>query len=119
VREPDGLALSSRNAYLTPAERSAARTLSRALDAGHRVFAGGDRNAEAVVAAARGVAAGCRELRVEYIEAVDAEDLAPVESVTGDSLLAMAGWIGRTRLIDNVVLGKGVAGDERLAAPAG
>jgi pantoate--beta-alanine ligase len=104
VREPDGLALSSRNAYLDAAERERATALSRALAAADHTVRAGERDASAVLAAAR---AELSEAGVEpeYLELRSAEDLSPVESVNGSTLLAVAARIGRARLIDNKVLG--------------
>jgi pantoate--beta-alanine ligase len=103
VREPDGLALSSRNAYLEPAERERATALSRALAAAERTVARGDTEAAAVMAAARSEldAAG---IEPEYLELRSTTDLAPVERVNGSTLLAVAARVGRARLIDNAVL---------------
>lgn len=101
VREPDGLALSSRNVYLSPEERQRALGLSRALRAAEEVVASGERDAEAVLAAAR---AALGDLEPEYLELRSADDLAPVERVNGSTLLAVAAKVGRARLIDNVVL---------------
>jgi pantoate--beta-alanine ligase len=104
VREPDGLALSSRNAYLDAAERERATALSRALAAADHTVRAGERDASAVLAAAR---AELSEAGVEpeYLELRSAEDLSPVESVNGSTLLAVAARVGRARLIDNKVLG--------------
>jgi pantoate--beta-alanine ligase len=104
VREPDGLALSSRNAYLDPAERERALGLSRALKAADAEVAAGRREADAVLAAAR------RELEQagvepEYLELRSADDLSPAERVNGRTLLAVAARVGRARLIDNTILG--------------
>ena len=103
VREPDGLAMSSRNAYLEPAERDRALALSRALTAADHVVAAGERGSEAVLAAARAEldAAG---VAPEYLELRSATDLSPVERVNGSTLLAVAARVGRARLIDNIVL---------------
>jgi len=103
VREPDGLALSSRNAYLDPDERERATALSRALAAAESTVAGGDTDAAAVLAAARGEldAAG---IEPEYLELRSATDLSPVERVNGSTLLAVAARVGRARLIDNTLL---------------
>jgi pantoate--beta-alanine ligase len=101
VREPDGLALSSRNAYLSPEERQRALGMSRALRAAEAAVAGGEHEAGAVLAAAR-VELG--ELEPEYLELRSTEDLSPVERVNGSTLLAVAARVGRARLIDNVVL---------------
>ena len=103
VREPDGLALSSRNAYLEPAERERATALSRALTAAQRAVTAGDTGAAAVIAAARSEldAAG---VEPEYLELRSTTDLSPVERVNGSTLLAVAAQVGRARLIDNPVL---------------
>ena len=104
VREPDGLALSSRNAYLTPAERSRALSLSRALRAAESLVAGGERDGAAVLSAARAEleAAG---VEPDYLELRSAIDLSPAQRVNGATLLAVAVRVGRARLIDNTVLG--------------
>ena len=101
VRESDGLALSSRNDYLSPEERQRALGLSRALRAAQQAVARGEIDAEAVLAAAR---AELGDLDPEYLELRSAEDLSPVERVNGSALLAVAARVGRARLIDNVVL---------------
>lgn len=116
VREADGLALSSRNAYLNPAERRAATALSRGLTAAHEAFLRGVRAAEDLLDAVRRVVEGEKLLRLEYVEAVDPVELAPVRLAGPDTLLAVAAWAGSTRLIDNIVLGQGIEGDERLGA---
>ena len=104
VREADGLAMSSRNAYLSAEERSRAPALNRALEAADSTVARGERSASAVLGAAR------RELHAagiepEYLELRSASDLQPVEHVNGSTLLAVAAQVGRARLIDNKVLG--------------
>lgn len=114
VREADGLALSSRNAYLDPADRQAAPALARALDAAHRAFAGGESDATAVLDAGRRVIEGEPRLRLEYLEAVDPDTLEAVPRVDARTLLAVAAYAGKTRLIDNVVVGEGTAADVRV-----
>ncbi|MBP6631426.1 MAG: pantoate--beta-alanine ligase [Kofleriaceae bacterium] len=104
VREADGLALSSRNAYLSPAQREQALALSRALAAGRACFAGGERRADAVVAAARAILDATPEVRLDYLELRDAAELTELSTVTGPALLAVAAFVGTTRLIDNTVL---------------
>lgn len=103
VREPDGLALSSRNAYLTADERDRATALSRALAAAERTVADGETAAAPILAAARAEldAAG---VEPEYLELRAAGDLAAVSAVAGPTLLAVAARLGRARLIDNTVL---------------
>jgi pantoate--beta-alanine ligase len=104
IRDPDGLALSSRNAYLSPDERERALALSRALRAAEAAVASGTRDAAAVVAAARDELdrAG---LEPDYLQLRSAIDLSPVERVNGSTLLAVAARVGRARLIDNAILG--------------
>jgi pantoate--beta-alanine ligase len=104
VRDPDGLALSSRNSYLSPAERARARSLNRALRAAEATVAGGNLDAGAVLAAARAELdeAG---IEPEYLELRSASDLSEVDRVNGATLLAVAARVGRARLIDNVILG--------------
>jgi len=104
IRDPDGLALSSRNAYLTAAERERALALSRSLRAAEAAVASGTRDAAAVVAAARAELdrAG---VEPDYLQLRSANDLSPVERVNGSTLLAVAARVGRARLIDNAILG--------------
>jgi pantoate--beta-alanine ligase len=109
VRELDGLALSSRNSYLTPDERRAALALSRALRAVEQAWRGGQ--ADPTALARRGI----EVLRTpgvvpEYVALVG-EDLRPVERADARTVVAVAAAVGRARLIDNVVLGEGVAAD--------
>jgi pantoate--beta-alanine ligase len=102
VREPDGLALSSRNARLTPEERAAAPAIYRALQGGLERWSQGSRCAAEIRAAALQVLAGEPKARVEYLEVVDARTLSPVEEIRGPVRIAAAVWFGATRLIDNV-----------------
>ncbi|MFN8640812.1 MAG: pantoate--beta-alanine ligase [Candidatus Binatia bacterium] len=104
VRESDGVAMSSRNAYLAADERRAARCLSRALAAAREALAGGARERAALLAAAEAGLAAEPLARVDYAELVDVDRLQPVERVADAALLALAVFIGRTRLIDNTVL---------------
>lgn len=100
VREADGLAMSSRNRYLSPEERARALCISRSLFEAERRLRGGLRDAAAVVA---GVGAGLAETRIDYVELVDAETMEPVAAVDRPVLLAAAAWVGDTRLIDNIL----------------
>jgi pantoate--beta-alanine ligase len=104
VREPDGLAMSSRNAYLTDEERGRALGLSRALAAADREVAAGRRDAQTVLAAASHELEA-HGIEPEYLELRSADDLSPAERVNGRTLLAVAARVGRARLIDNVILG--------------
>jgi pantoate--beta-alanine ligase len=106
VREPDGLALSSRNAYLSSEQRRAARSLSAGLAAAETAFAAGERSAAALVAAASAPITAEAGTRIDYVELRDAEDLTPVERVARSAVLAVAVFVGTTRLIDNRVLGR-------------
>lgn len=102
VREPDGLAMSSRNAYLSPAERRQAPSLHQALCLARERVERGERDAEAVVAAVRERILAAGPARVDYISVVDAEDMQPVGRIERRVLIALAVRIGTTRLIDNV-----------------
>lgn len=104
VREKDGLAMSSRNAYLSPAEREDALALSLALRAAREKHRAGACCAEEIVFAATRVLNRMRGIAIEYVEAVDAETLAPYPSLDRPILIAIAARVGKTRLIDNVVL---------------
>jgi pantoate--beta-alanine ligase len=104
IRDPDGLALSSRNAYLDPEERERALALSRALRAAEATVESGTREAAAVVAAAREELARAG-IEPDYLQLRSATDLSPVERVNGSTLLAVAAQVGRARLIDNAILG--------------
>jgi pantoate--beta-alanine ligase len=103
VREPDGLALSSRNVRLSPPDRERALALSAALRAAERELAAGTRDAQALTAAAR-AAMDPFDVEPEYLALVDPEDLRPVGSVDQDALLAVAARVGQVRLIDNTIL---------------
>ena len=109
VREPDGLALSSRNAYLEPDERRRALVLSAALRAAHEAFRAGTHGAREVSAAARGVLGTEPSVSVEYLAVAEPRTLAPVDTVGADTVVALAARVGRTRLIDNIILGEGLA----------
>ncbi|WP_105567795.1 pantoate--beta-alanine ligase [Microbacterium halophytorum] len=111
VREPDGLAMSSRNAYLDEASRRRATALNRALDTADALVRSGERRAAPVIAAARGVLAAAG-LDPEYIELRDAEDLSAREDVGDRALLAISARVGAARLIDNRIL----EGDHRCDA---
>jgi pantoate--beta-alanine ligase len=103
VREPDGLALSSRNAYLSPGERAKAATIHRVLSAARRALKAGAESAEIV---ARGTAelAEAGFDPIDYVAVVDAETLQPVPRVRAPARIAVAAWLGKTRLIDNIAI---------------
>jgi pantoate--beta-alanine ligase len=104
LRDADGLALSSRNAYLTSAQRSHALTLSRAVRHVESLIAEGERRASMLIASAHGVFATEPDVHIETIALVDATTLEPVDPAVPGTLFAVAAWVGQTRLIDNAIL---------------
>jgi pantoate--beta-alanine ligase len=104
VREPDGLALSSRNIYLAPEERKQALALSRAIQRVESLVTDGERRAGALVESARAIFAAQPAVRIDYIELVDWATLLPVETAAPGTLFAVAAWVGSTRLIDNAII---------------
>jgi len=101
VREPDGLAMSSRNRYLSPKERRQALVLSRALEAAQGAYEIGSRQADGLIGIARTSLATEAGVRVDYVELVEADTLLPAATARPGTLLAIAAWVGTTRLIDN------------------
>jgi pantoate--beta-alanine ligase len=104
VREPDGLAMSSRNAYLNPAERLAALCLSRSLRRAECLVQSGERQAGVILHAVRNEIAAEPLARLEYASLSDADTLVEIAELRESAVLALAVWIGKARLIDNVVL---------------
>jgi len=104
VREPDGLAMSSRNAYLSAEERSAALLLHRSLERAREMLLGGERRAGVIVGEVRRLVEAEPRARIDYIEAVDAATLSPLALISGCALLALAVRIGGARLIDNLLI---------------
>jgi pantoate--beta-alanine ligase len=104
VREPDGLALSSRNAYLTPEDRRAATSLFRSLEAIKTEIAKGERDAAHLIAVARRLLDSEPGVKPDYVEIVDAETLEPVTLLRGRCLVLIAAQVGKTRLIDNALI---------------
>ena len=105
VREADGLAMSSRNVYLTPAQRAEAPLLNRSLLKAEESVKAGERDAAVIEQAVRSVLAEARLGEVEYVAVVDADELTPVTRIAGECLIAVAVRFGKTRLIDNTVVG--------------
>jgi pantoate--beta-alanine ligase len=105
VREPDGLALSSRNIYLSSTERSQALVLSCAVRRVEAMAAAGERNPSTLLATVRRTFAAEPAVRIDYVALVDWATLEPVETAVPGTLFAVAAWVGATRLIDNTVLG--------------
>ena len=107
VREADGLAMSSRNAYLEPDDRRAAAILSRALHEAAAEIANGERDPDHVHRVLAGLVATEPRVQLDYAEVVDARDLTPVTDISGDVLVAVAATVGRARLIDNMTVSVG------------
>jgi pantoate--beta-alanine ligase len=105
VREPDGLAVSSRNAYLSAEERARATVLYRSLEAGRARFVAGERDPAAIEMAAEELLRGEPAVEPEYVALVEPDGFEPVERAEAGQVLAVAARVGRTRLIDNVILG--------------
>ncbi len=108
VREPDGLALSSRNLYLDPEARRTGLGLSAALRAAHLAYRAGERRADGIEARMREALAMHPGLAVEYIAVAEPLALEPVAEVDARTVVALAGRVGTTRLIDNITLGEGL-----------
>jgi pantoate--beta-alanine ligase len=104
VREPDGLAMSSRNAYLNREERGRALVLQRSMQQAQQQFQAGERSAAKLISAAKEVFAREPQVALDYFEIVDPDTLDPVERISQTTLVAVAAYVGSTRLIDNVVL---------------
>lgn len=104
VRDPDGLALSSRNAYLSPEERQEALALSRGLTAAESAWRAGERSATALEGLVRESVDAAPGVRAEYIAVVEPERLRPVTIAPAGTIVALAARIGTTRLIDNIIL---------------
>ncbi len=105
VREPDGLAMSSRNTYLNPEQRQAATALSRALRAAESAFTAGERDADVLRHTMMDVLDAEPLAEVQYVSAADPQTLRELEGEVSGALLSMAVYVGKTRLIDNLVLG--------------
>ena len=105
VREPDGLAMSSRNVYLDLEQRKAATILFRSLSAGKELYEAGERNAEKIREKMKEVLANEPLAEPQYVSCANYDTLEELETVTGKTLLSMAVFLGKTRLIDNFVLG--------------
>ena len=105
VREADGLAMSSRNSYLSPEERQSATVLFRALTAAKDAFERGERNAEALRRIMSETLASEPRAQMQYVSVADYATLEELQTVTGKTLLSMAVFMGKTRLIDNFVIG--------------
>jgi pantoate--beta-alanine ligase len=104
VREADGLAMSSRNTYLNPAERQAALILSQSLKKGQEAIQQGERDAQKVISIIRENIETEPLARIDYVEVVDFENVQRTQKIEGETLVAIAVYIGKTRLIDNFIV---------------
>ena len=104
TREKDGLAMSSRNVYLSAAERKDAVCLKEALDKAERAVKDGERDPGVIINGMKELISSKPSARIDYIEMVDSKNLRPIAPLSGDVLIAMAVFIGNTRLIDNVIV---------------
>ena len=104
VREPDGLAMSSRNAYLGPQERKSALVLYRALGEVKKRFDQGERKTEKLIETGKQVLSQEPCARLDYLEAVDPDALDPISEIRSETLVAVAAFVGGTRLLDNILL---------------
>lgn len=105
VREMDGLAMSSRNKYLNEAERKAATVLFRSLSAAKELYEGGERDAEKIRGKMKEVLAAEPLAQMQYVSCADYDSLEELSKIKGKALLSMAVFLGKTRLIDNFILG--------------
>ena len=122
VREPDGLAMSSRNAYLSSPERKAALVLSRALRRAVDAVVDGERDTMVLAELVRGMVSRVPEVELEYVDVRDAHELTPMTVLDGSALIAVAGRVGGTRLIDNVIVrvdDSGVTADVGVVSTVG
>ena len=106
IRESDGLALSSRNVYLSDDERKQATSLSSALIKAKKTIESGERNSKFITRQIRSILSEQPDIKIDYIEIVDLEKLQPVEKIDGPVLVAIAAFVGTTRLIDNIIIDK-------------
>jgi len=104
VREPDGLAMSSRNVYLSPTQRAQSTVLYKSLQRAKALIEAGERDAKRVIAEMERVIATASEAKIDYIEIVRVSDLQPIEKLDGLVLIALAVYFGKARLIDNIIL---------------
>ena len=112
VRDGDGLALSSRNTYLSAEERKASLAIPRSLEVARRLMEEGERDASVIKARIEEIIKAEPLLRIDYIEIVDPEELQPIEKITDEALIALAVYCGETRLIDNLKISKKGGEDE-------
>lgn len=105
VRESDGLSMSSRNTYLNAQERSEAAALYQSLRKAKKLALSGEKNSDKIITEIKNVIIQKKSARIDYVAIVDAQTLEPLEYIKGKTLIALAVWIGETRLIDNIIIG--------------
>jgi pantoate--beta-alanine ligase len=103
VREADGLAMSSRNTYLLPDERKAAQSLYRSLQKAKELLQKGERRTDRILHEINGILHSESLVRIDYVQICDAHTLEDVDRIEGDVVVALAAYLGKTRLIDNLV----------------
>ncbi|HEY8542109.1 MAG TPA: pantoate--beta-alanine ligase [Pseudothermotoga sp.] len=106
VREPDGLAMSSRNVYLSTQEREQAVALNKSLKMAESLYRSGEKNASRIIEKILDYLSSFDKLKVDYVEIVDEESLEPVSQINKKVIVALAVWVGKARLIDNIILGE-------------
>lgn len=106
IREPDGLAMSSRNIYLSKDERADALVLSRSLDLADELVSRGERSAKKIIAAMKDMLEAKPSVRVDYVSIVGTKDLKALDTVGPDTLIAVAAYVAKTRLIDNIIVNR-------------
>lgn len=104
VREFDGLAMSSRNIYLSQDQRRQALVLKRSLDKALSLIKSGERSSEKIIAQMKGLIAEMPMVKIEYVSIADTKDLKDISNISGEALIALAAFVGKTRLIDNVIV---------------
>ena len=107
IREPDGVAMSSRNIYLTPSQRLQATSLYRALRRAEEMVDAGERETERLIGEMTEIIGSQPEADIDYVSIVDVRDLKPIVEVSGKVLVALAVKFGKARLIDNIILDAG------------
>ena len=106
VREPSGLAMSSRNVYLKPEEKESALSLSKALKHAQRLFDEGERDTAKIMKEVRAIIEGCPYTNIDYIQICDTATMKNIDQITAEAVIALAVRVGTTRLIDNHVFGE-------------
>lgn len=115
IREEDGLAKSSRNTYLNPNERKAALVISRSLNEGRKIIESGEIDLNKVIVKVKSLIEKEPLAKIDYVKAVNADSIKPIDKADGRILVAAAVYIGKTRLIDNFIIERNAADDSNNA----